>query len=556
MRLSGFLLACITLVACSKSEPPVTAGTLFVNVNGYSATSAGLSQFSELHIRDSVVVATGDGNLFGAANYENVIDGQGKTLLPGLIDAHGHVSSLGVAAEQVDLAGAGSLDDALGRVRRFADANPDAPWILGRGWNQVLWDGQAFPTRGDLDEIVDDKPVYLTRIDGHAGWANSRALQIAGINRESVDPQGGLIQRDGDGRPNGILVDAAMNQVTDAIPAATDADTRRYLAASMQRLASLGITNVHDAGTSLQEVRVLRMMAADSEMPIRIYVMLSGAEEVLDAVATPQVDTGSEHLAIRSVKIYSDGALGSRGAALTAPYADEPGQSGLIFHDVETLTAKIRKANEMGFQANVHAIGDFANKVVLDAFEQSAQGFSSPGQRNRIEHAQVLRLEDLDRFAELGVIASIQPTHATSDKNMAENRLGSTRIQGAYAWRKMLEAGARIAGGSDFPVEPANPMFGLHAAVTRQDRDNQPAGGWYPQEALTREEALRAFTTDAAYAGFQEARLGRIEPGYQADFIVIDRDYFEIQASDIWKIQVEETWVGGRKVYDSSETPR
>ncbi len=551
MRLTSLVVLTLIFTGCSAPPEAETAGTLITNVRGYTPTSTGITEFSELHIRDAVVIATGNGELAERGEYALQIDGNGQTLLPGLIDAHGHVSSLGRAVEQIDLVGSASLDDALGRIKRFAEANPDVPWLLGRGWNQVLWSDSTFPDRADLDQIVSDRPVYLGRIDGHAAWANSLALERAGITAATLDPEGGRLLRDSEGQPTGILIDAAMDSVNEAIPAPTEKDIRRYYLTAIKRLASLGVTGTHDAGVNIREIEVLREMDEQGELSIRLYSMLSGAGEVLDFLQTPQIDSGSELLAIRSVKIYSDGALGSRGAALIEPYTDEPSQSGLVFDDVETLSRHIEKANRMGFQANVHAIGDFANRLVLDAFERARK--STTGDfRNRVEHAQVIHKDDFERYATMGIIASVQPTHATSDKNMAQDRLGPERIKGAYAWRTMLDSSIRIAGGSDYPVEPANPMFGLHAAVTRQDRGDLPVGGWYVEQALTREEALRAFTVDAAYAAHQEDRLGRLQSGYQADFILIDKDYFEVPASDIWKLKVQETWVAGQQVYKAS----
>jgi len=324
------------------------------------------------------------------------------------------------------------------------------------------------------------------------------------------------------------------------------------LLSAVDALVAEGITGVHDAGIGIMHAEVYLSMADNEELDIRIYAMTSGAEEVLDAIGKPIVAYGNDHLEIASVKLYSDGALGSRGAAMIEPYSDDAENRGLPFWTQEELNGFVKKANDLGFQVGVHAIGDLGNRMVLDAFEAAQNGKPSP-LRNRVEHAQIIQLEDIPRFAELGVIASMQTTHATSDKNMAEDRVGPERILGGYAWRRLLESGAIIANGSDFPVELSNPFHGLYAAVTRQGRDGEPEGGWYADQALTRAEALHSFTLAGAYAARQEDRLGSLEPGKWADFILIDRDYFTVPASEIDDIQVLQTWVGGEKVYDRNE---
>jgi len=312
------------------------------------------------------------------------------------------------------------------------------------------------------------------------------------------------------------------------------------------------MTGMHDAGINITEAEVLMSMADDNELDMRIYAMLSDAGKNLDAMGKPLKGYGNDRLDIRTVKLYSDGALGSRGAAMIAPYSDDPENRGLPFNTQDELDSYVQKANDMGFQVGIHAIGDLGNRMALDAFEKVQGGKRSP-LRNRIEHAQIIALEDIPRFAELGVIAAMQPTHATSDMNMAEDRIGPERIPGAYAWRRLLDSGAIVAGGSDFPVEKSNPFLGLYAAVTRQDGAGMPEGGWYRDQALTRAEALRSFTLDAAYAAHQEDRLGSLEAGKWADFIIVDRDFFEIPAAQIDDIRVLQTWVGGQRVYDASE---
>ena len=527
------------------------ADTLVHNVRGYTPTADGIHEFSALHIDDDGrVVATGGDEL--APDAADRIDGAGMTLLPGLIDAHAHVFGLGQLRTEIDLAGVDSVDNATARIGAFAEQNPHAQWITGRGWNQVLWPVKAFPTAAHIDAVVSDRPVWLRRIDGHAGWANTAAMELAGITDDTPDPVGGKIIRDANGHATGVFIDKAMALIGAQVPPPDRSDYRSALLSAVEALVAQGMTGVHDAGIGLLNAEVYLSMADDGELDMRIYAMISDAGEVLDAIGKPIRGYGNDHLEIASVKLYADGALGSHGAAMMEPYSDDAENRGLLFWTQDELDGFVAKANGMGFQVGIHAIGDLGNRMALDAFEK-VQGGKPSNLRNRIEHSQIIALEDIPRFAELGVIASMQPTHATSDMNMAEDRVGPDRIRGGYAWRRLLASGAVIASGSDFPVELSNPFHGLYAAVTRQDLGGDPRGGWYADQALTRAEALHSFTLAAAYAANQEDRLGSLEPGKWADFIVIDRDYFEVPASEIDDIVVLQTWVGGRKVYDATE---
>lgn len=552
----SLLVLTLSLVANSVNAQ----STLYFNFKGYTPTGlagegAQLKRFDGLVVRDGKVAATGDAEtlaqLFAGKDLKRV-DLQGKTVLPGIIDAHGHMLGLGENLMQVDLREATSEQDAVARVVAFAETE-SGDWIIGRGWNQENWQVRNFPTTASLDEFLSDRPVWLTRVDGHAGWANSKALEMAGISAETVSPDGGEIVRDESGQPTGVLIDNAMALVEQQLPQKDASYHRRALTAAFDHLVSEGITGVHDAGVDATNLAVYQELAAEQAMPVRVYAMLSAMEPALpELLAAGPITTADDRLTVRSVKIYTDGALGSRGAALIEPYHDDPNNRGLLVTQPGAIEDLFELIIPHGFQINIHAIGDRANRIALDKF---ASAFNTVGGRNlrhRIEHAQVVHPDDLERFAELNIIASMQPTHATSDKNMAEDRLGKARMRGAYAWQTFLQQGTIVAAGSDFPVELSNPFFGVHAAVTRQDRSNQPEGGWYAHEAMTLEQALRAFTLDAAYASHQEELLGSLEPGKWADFIVLDQDPFAVDSAKLWRADVLATYVAGEAVYQQS----
>lgn len=546
---SDYTMSMRVLILLLLAGPVSAAETALQNIVGYTSTDTGVHEFTVLVVsEDGRVIATGGRTLLSEYPDADRIDGNGRTILPGLTDAHAHMFGLGLLATNVDLAGSASVEDAVHRISEFAVDNPHADWIQGRGWNQVLWPHKKYPTAADIDAVVSDRPVWLRRVDGHAGWANSAALAIAGIEDDTVDPTGGKIHRDANGHATGILIDKAMGLMTMHLPAPDKDDFSDAYKEAIAAILALGLTGVHDAGISIAQAEVYMSMADDNDLKMRIYAMLSDSGANLDAMGEPLVSYGNDRLDIRAVKLYADGALGSRGAAMLEPYSDDDENRGLPFFSSDEMFAFVDKANRMGFQVGIHAIGDSGNRIALDAIAR-AQGQRPSSLRNRVEHAQIISLDDIPRFAELGVIASMQPTHATSDMNMAEDRIGPERILGGYAWRRLLDSGAVIASGSDFPVELANPFHGLYAAVTRQDRNGLPAGGWYAGEALTRAEALHSFTLAAAYAAHQEDRLGSLEPGKWADFIIIDRDYFKIPTDQIDDIKVLETWVGGELVY-------
>jgi predicted amidohydrolase YtcJ len=551
-------LATLVGAACAVlalvHAPAFSAATLIDNVHGYTLTGDDkkLHHFSALVFDEGKVVRTGEAATLRRAYPDaGVIDGDGSTLLPGLIDAHGHIIDLGFQYVRIQLAGTTSLTEAQERIRRYAGERPQLPWLRGAGWNQVIWKLGRFPLASELDAAVADRPVVLERVDGHALWLNSAALRAAGITRDTADPMGGRIERDPDGNPSGVLVDKAMDLMDPVMPRPDAAESMSALKAALAHMNSVGLTSAGDAGVPADTIRLYRQLADQGQLPVRMYAMIL---EVGDDFRTlskdgPLIGYGQDRLTVRSVKLFADGALGSRGAALLAPYSDKPDQRGLLFMSDTDMERKIQTALGAGYQVNVHAIGDAANRQVLDGFEAAYKAVGGRELRNRIEHAQVVAPADIPRFRQLNLIASMQPTHATSDKNMALDRIGPERLKGAYAWRTFLDQGTRIAGGSDFPVESDNPFFGLHAAITRTDHEGQPPGGWHPEQAMTPIEAFRAFTLDAAYAAHWETRIGSLEPGKWADFILIDRDLFKIPPGEIWKIKVRQTWVAGQKVY-------
>jgi predicted amidohydrolase YtcJ len=532
------------------------ADTIIDNANGYTLDARGqLVRFSSMAFDDKGrVIAVGSARRTAAkAPKARHVDMHGKTVLPGLIDAHGHVFGLGEMLTLLDLSATTSLADALKATADYHRANPKNAWLVGRGWNQEVWKLGRFPTALELDAIVPERPVWLERVDGHAGWANSRALQLAGITKDTPDPAGGKIERLADGSPSGVLVDGAMDLLTRAIPRQTESESRIVLDRALARMAEMGLTSVHDAGIGVVNDYLFRDYADHGKLTTRIYAMIGGTGDDFDRLAKhgPLRSYGNDMYALSAVKLYADGALGSRGAALIAPYSDEPKSHGLLFRKDADIHTMMEKAMKKGYQVNVHAIGDAGNRQVLDGYQKLVPATGTAALRHRMEHAQVVSLDDIKRFATLGIVPSMQPTHATSDMNMAESRVGPERIKGAYAWRTFLKQGSRIACGSDFPVESPNPFFGLHAAVTRQDAAGQPAAGWYAKEALTLKEAFRCFTLDAAYAARQEKNLGSLEAGKWADFIVVDRDLFAMPAKDIHAVKVLQTWVAGRPVFEA-----
>jgi predicted amidohydrolase YtcJ len=473
-----------------------------------------------------------------------IIDG---TILPGLTDAHGHLYGLGLSLSTVSLVNTKSFDEVLARVKERTATTPGGQWITGRGWDQNDWPVKEFPTAAMLDAAVSDHPVFLRRIDGHAAVVNTAALRAAGVTAATQDPEGGRIVRDASGNPTGTFIDAAMDLVENHIPDPTPAQRKAAVLAAAQNIAAHGLTEMHDAGIDAATIAAVKELIDEKRFPIRVYAMLGDNDALLRTwFAQGPLNEYGGRLTVRSVKLYADGALGSRGAALLEPYSDDPGNVGLMIAKPEHIEDVARRGRAAGFQVNTHAIGDRGVRNVIESYTKAG---IAANDRFRVEHLQVIAPDDVARLTSHGIIASMQPTHATSDMYWAEARLGPQRVQGAYAWRTVLNAGGRLALGSDFPVEEVNPFFGIYAAVTRQDQEGKPAGGWYPNQRLTLAEAVRGFTLDAAYAAFEEKSRGTIEPGKLADFTIVDGDFYAMPPAELYKAKVRYTVVGGEVVY-------
>jgi predicted amidohydrolase YtcJ len=534
--------ALLALSAALLSSP-AWPDTLVSNVHGIQATAdGGLQHFRALVIGEDGKVrqVLEHPELVRLEGITRSVDGKGRILLPGLIDAHGHVLDLGFAALRLDLTGTKSLEDLQRRLRDYSAGHPNDPWVIGFGWNQELWPDKRFPTSADLDAVIRDRPVLLERVDGHAVVVNSAALKAAGVIADTPSPPGGQIH-------DGMFVDAARTLLDRAVPKPDAKQLDRAFAKAQEILLGFGVTSTGSMSTSLEDWNTFRRSGERGELRVRLMSYMLGTEPI-KAIPRPTPWLYDDRLRMVGVKLYGDGALGSRGAWLKQSYSDKPDTRGSQFHSDAELLRLADRAAAAGFQVATHAIGDAANAQVIAVYEQLHRRYAGDP-RWRIEHFQIADPADIQRLAPAGIIASMQPTHQTSDRLMAEKRLGPNRLAGAYAWRSVLKSGAKLAFGSDFPIESPNPFPGISAAISRQDVNGQPPGGWIPSERLTRGQALHAFTRGAAYAGFAEEKVGALEPGKWADFIIVDRDPEKVNPQELARTQVLETWIAGKQVW-------
>lgn len=561
--IAGGLAAAVAVSAATRAPqaPAATAAApgpadlIVHNARVYTVNPAA-PRAAALAVRAGRFIVVGDDAAALATRGEatRVIDAGGATVLPGLQDAHGHFTGLGASLQVLDFRGTASYAQIVEQVRARAASTPAGQWIVGRSWDQNDWADKAWPTREALDAASPDHPVYLTRVDGHAALANTRGLALGGITKDTPDPDGGRIIRDEAGEATGVLIDRAMGLVSSKMPPVSDAQLDEQILLADAELRRLGLTMVHDAGADARTVAAYRRLSSAGKLKTRIYVMLRMPLARLQPFFEKGPDAGGDdpRVVVRAIKISIDGALGSRGAAMLEPYSDEPGTTGLFVTPPDEAYRMALAAAKAGFQTCIHAIGDRGNRAVMDLFEKVEA--EVPGARDlrlRNEHAQILDAAEIPRFKSLGVIASMQTTHATSDMPWVPTRIGEARTrEGAYVWRKLLDAGAHFANGSDFPVEEPNPMLGFYAGLTRQDREGQPPGGWAPDQRLTRDEVLRAFTLGAAYAGHLETQLGSIEVGKLADLVVVDADVMTIEPREILSARVVRTIIGGDVVFE------
>ena len=546
LRTLSTALAAVSALALAA---PAWADTLVDNVDGVTIDEAGkVKRFNGLVFDEDGTITQVLTRSDKRPQVDYRLDGEGRVMIPGMIDAHVHVMDIGFAALTLDLSDTTSLEDALAKIKAFAEANPGRPWIIGRGWNQEKWGLGRFPTAAELDAVVSDRPVWLERADNHANWGNTLAIKTAGVTAKTPDPQGGKIIRDAKGAPAGVFVDYAVQLVGKVVPPPRPEDRDLAFAKAQEVLLGYGVTAVADMGTKMPDWTTYRRAGDAGRLQIRI-MSYADSFETLETVAGPEptVWLYDDKLRMGGIKLYLDGALGSRGASLKAPYHDDPGAKGLPLLTPAQLRNLMSRAAMDNFQTAVHAIGDAANAEVLAAVEELSESYTGD-RRWRIEHAQIIDPADIARLGKHGVIASMQPLHQTSDRLMAEARLGPDRLDGAYPWRSVISAGGKLAFGSDAPVEPADPFAGMAAAISRTDAKGEPFGGWFPQEAVSRETALAGFTSDAAFAGFAEGRFGRLLPGERADFLLVDRDPLLAAPDALRQTRVIGVWIGGVKV--------
>jgi len=546
----------LLLNACK--ETPVSAPADTIYINGHVVTMDTKNpEVEAFAVSQGKILSIGTSEEIASAYREaDVVDLERKTVMPGIIESHGHLLSLGQSFLELNVEGIETPQQVVLKVKEKVGETPAGEWIVGWGWDEGAW-AKNYPTNEELSAISPENPVYLRGLHGFACWANAKALNIAGINKDTQNPENGEILKDPiSGRPSGILTNEAQDLLTRHIPPMTVGHMEKALRLAIKECVKYGLTTIHEARTTTKMLEALRSLKDKGELQSRIYVMLDWTEE--DLIETyyqsgPVIDP-ENLLTIRCIKIFVDGALGSRGAAMLEPYSDAPGEKGEIVTSEDDVCRLTSRALKSGLQVAIHAIGDHANRVTLSAFQRALE--ENPGvkdHRLRLEHAQVVALEDIPKFAPLGVVLSMQPPHATSDMPWAETRVGPERIKGAYAWRSFLDSGVHMTLNSDFPGETLDPFFGMYAAMTRQTAEGEPKSGWYPEQCLLRDEVLRAYTIEAAYSGFEENLKGRISPGMLADFIVLSSDVLNIPVQEFLNVKVEQTYLGGELIYETRE---
>jgi len=547
--------AALSAAACAAGRPPEMPADLILTNGAVVTEDPARPEARAVALRGGTVAAVGSDDDIArlAGPKTRRIDLGGAMVVPGLIDAHGHVRSLGEELANLDLHGVVRIEEIARMVRERDKALPAGAWITGHGWDQNLWPGKKFPDHRPLTEAAPGRAVWLSRVDGHASWANLKAMEIAGVTRRTPEPPGGKIERDASGDPTGVFVDNAQDLIDKAKPAPTRARIKEWLGMSLQRLAAAGLTEIHDASVDPEDVDAYRELADEGKLPLRVYLMWNGIgkSRIEPLVEQPPFVNYKDRVTLRAVKLMIDGAMGSRGAVFLDDYSDDKGNRGLFVTEPDELERRAEMAMRKGYQVCTHAIGDRGIRLTIDAYEKALAAVKPSDPRPRIEHLQCVARADVARLKPLGIIASMQPSHATSDMYWADDRVGAERGRGLYAWRWVLDSGVIIAAGSDFPVDPEKPLIGLHSAVTRQDLKNWPAGGWHPDQKMTLDEALRAYTAGAAYAAYEEDRKGKIAPGYWADLTVIGRDLRKVPPEEIANAGIELTIVVGAVVNES-----
>ena len=552
-RLLGAALAALCATTAHAQRPVGPADLVVTNARIYTVDDA-RPLAAALAVKDGRVLFVGSERealaLRGPAT--RVLDARGNTIVPGIVDAHAHLLTLGFSLANVNLADTRSYEEVVQRVVERVAQAPAGRWVQGRGWDQNKWGDTRFPTHDALSRATPSNPVVLTRIDGHAILANAAAMKAAGITAATNDPAGGRLERTATGEPTGVFVDNAKELIERVVPPPSKEETHQATLAAIKESERYGLVGVHDAGEPRDVIDIFEEMARAGEFGLRGYIMVSDDSAAIAHYFArgPQSALYDGHIWIRTIKLYADGALGSRGAALLDPYADDPKNTGLLLSPPEHIKDVATRALKAGFQVATHAIGDRGNRIVLDAYEAALAAVPTTDHRFRIEHAQILNFADIPRFAKLGVIPSMQAVHQASDMTWAPTRLGYARSFGAYAWRSLLNTGVIVPNGSDFPVERVNPLYSFHAAVTRADDNDWPPGGWFPAEKMTRDEALKSITIWPAFAAFQEQTMGSLTPGKYADFVILDQDIMTVPDQRILKTGVVATYIGGKAVYE------